>query len=287
MENQVKRAEILIDALPYIKEFRGSTFVIKYGGNAMIDQVLKENVILDFLLLHYVGIKVVVVHGGGPAISSAMNKMNIKPQFIDGHRVTDLETLGVAEMVLTGQVNKEIVSLINRNGGKAVGLSGKDGKLIQAVKKPVKDQKDLGFVGEVKSIDPDIIRVLESNGFMTVISPIGIDENGQSFNINADNVAAHIAASLNAEKLFLLTDVHGIMTDLNDPESLVAQITLDEIEQAKRDGIISGGMIPKVDACVTAISNGVKNAHIINGTLLHALLLETFTTRGIGTKIFS
>ncbi len=283
MKERIKRAKILIDALPYIKEFRGKTFVIKYGGNAMIDEKLKKNVILDFLLLHYVGIKIVIIHGGGPAISKTMKKMNLVPQFIDGHRITDRETLSVAEMVLTGQVNKEIVSLLNKNGGKAVGLSGKDGFLIKAKKK--KGKYDLGYVGEVESVNPEIIRVLEENGFITVISPIGIDENGETYNINADTVAAHIAGALNAEKFFLLTDVDGILRNVNDKNSLISSINYKDIEKLEKEGVISGGMIPKVEACKIALCKGAKKAHIINGTTPHAILLETFTTKGIGTQI--
>lgn len=285
MHEKIQRAQILIDALPYIRDFRGKTFVVKYGGNAMTDPELKKMVIQDFLLLHYVGIKLVVVHGGGPAISQTMNRMNIPFQFIDGQRVTDSEALAVTEMVLTGMVNKEIVSLLNLYGGKSVGLSGKDGLLIEAAKK--KASADLGYVGEVACIHPHILEVMEENGFICVVSPIGIDKNGQSYNINADTVAAHIASALQAEKLFLLTNINGLMENVEDPSTLISSLSLSTAEKHINNKSIQGGMIPKIQACIQALRKGVKKAHMINGTIEHALLLETFTPEGIGTQIYN
>ncbi len=290
IEELVDKANILIEALPYIKKFYGSTFVIKYGGAAMIDENLKRNILLDIILMKYVGINPVIIHGGGKEISSIMKRMGKEPTFIDGHRVTDEETLEIAEMVLVGRLNKEIVALINQLGGKAVGLSGKDGSLITAKKHFVEDKKsdtkkDVGFVGDVVKINTEIINVLDENDFIPVISPIGIDEEGVTYNINADFVASAIASELKAEKLILVTDVKGVLKDEKDSDSVIPCMTVEESNKLIKEGIIKGGMIPKVEACLRAIQGGVKRAHILDGRIPHTILLEIFTNEGIGTLI--
>ena len=292
IEELIEKANILIEALPYIKKFYGSTFVIKYGGAAMIDEELKKNILQDVILLKFVGINPVIVHGGGKEISDLMKRLGKEPVFIDGHRVTDKETLKIAEMVLVGSLNKEIVALINHLGGKAVGLSGKDGNLIKAKKRLMKDKsgkstKDVGFVGDVVKINAEIINVLDENDFIPVISPLGIDDEGQTYNINADSVASAIAAELKADKLILLTDVKGVLKNEKDPDSIIAQISEKEIKQLIKEDVIKGGMIPKVEACLQAIDGGVKRAHILDGRIPHTILLEIFTDKGIGTLIRS
>jgi len=281
-QESIGKAQVLIEALKYIKIFYGKTIVIKYGGNAMIDENLKENVILDIVLMKYVGMNPVIVHGGGPEISEVMEKMGKKAEFVKGLRVTDGETMAIAEMVL-GRINKGIVALINQHGAKAVGLSGKDASLISAEK--YRSDVDIGFVGNVSRIDPGIINVLDKEGFIPVITSIGVGNDGQTYNINADSVAGEMAAALKAEKFIVLTDVRGIMHDQNNIGTLVSTLKISEIEPLIRSGVISGGMLPKVEACITALRGGVRKTHIIDGRIMHSLLLEIFTDSGIGTQI--
>jgi len=282
MEKDIKRAQILSEALPYIREFFGKTVVVKFGGRAMENEKIKEGVAKDIVLMRYVGIKPVVVHGGGEAISEMMEKLNIKPRFVEGNRVTDEPTMEIVEMVLSGRVNKEIVALINKHGGKAVGITGKDGSLILARKMK---EKKLGLVGEVEKVNPEVLEILEEAGFIPVIAPVGVSDSGVSLNINADAVAAEIAGALKAEKLIFLTDVEGILKDPSQPESLIPTITLREIEIMLQEGKIQKGMIAKVRGCKKALQKGVRKVHIISGKISHSLLLEIFTDRGIGTQI--
>ncbi len=286
------KAAILVEALPYIQEFYGKTIVIKYGGNAMINDDLKEKVMKDIALMKYVGIRTVIVHGGGPDITGFLKKVGKQSDFVSGLRVTDEETVEIAEMVLDGKVNSEIVNLLNGRGVRAVGLSGKDAGLIQARKKlaTVYDEGeaqkvDIGYVGEVEKVDTAILEDLLDGGYTPVIAPIGVGENGESYNINADYVAAEIAGALHAEKLLLLTDIEGIYKDYNDKSSFISTLTLSEARQYIKDGVISGGMIPKVEACLCALEGGTGKTHIIDGRLDHSLILEIFTPQGIGTQV--
>lgn len=290
MEKLIEKANILIESLPYIRNFYGKTFVIKYGGAAQEKDELKNSFAQDVVLLNFIGIRPVIVHGGGPKISETMKKMGKEPAFIQGQRVTDKETMEIVEMVLGGLINKEIVSLINSHGGKAVGLSGKDGGLIKAKKKLLKKQGasgeeetiDIGLVGEVEAIDPGILSSFEKEAFIPVISPIGVGAHGESFNINADYVASAIAAAVGAEKLILLTDVAGI----NDKKGkIISTVHKKDIRKLISDGTVSGGMIPKVQACTRALDSAVKKTHIVDGRVPHCLLLEIFTKEGIGTEI--
>ncbi|AFY79583.1 MAG: acetylglutamate kinase [Hydrococcus sp. C42_A2020_068] len=276
------RVRVLSEALPYIQQFSGRTVVIKYGGAAMKDSSLKDKVIRDIVFLSCVGVRPVVVHGGGPEINSWLDKLGIEPQFKDGLRVTDAPTMDVVEMVLVGRVNKEIVSLINQAGGLAVGLCGKDGHLITA--RPV-DQEKIGFVGEVNNIDARLVESLVKNGYIPVISSVATDESGQAYNINADTVAGEIAAALGAEKLILLTDTPGILRDYKDPSTLLTRLNIQQARELIAQGIVAGGMIPKVNCCVRSLAQGVRAAHILDGRLPHALLLEIFTDEGIGSMI--
>lgn len=290
MKYLIEKAEYLIEAMPYFRAFQGERVVIKYGGAAMVDSSLKEYVIQDIALMHMLGVKVVIVHGGGPEISALSKKMGIVPKFVDGQRITDSETMDVAEMVLAGKLNGEIVSKLNQAGAKAVGLSGKDGNLITAYKYKKVDKDgnptiDMGFVGLVEKINSEIINVLDGNGFIPVISPIGIDKSGQTYNINADWVACEMAIALKARKLILLTDVPGICADPKDPATQISTLLQSEAEDLIERKIISGGMIPKVEACLKTLRSGVKQTHILDGRLPHSLLLELFTTKGIGTQI--
>lgn len=282
MEKAIKRAQILIEALPYIREFFGKTVVIKFGGRAMDEEEVKQGIAEDIVLMRYVGIKPIVVHGGGEAISQMMERLSIKPQFVEGNRVTDEPTMEIVEMVLAGKINKEIVALLNRYGGKAVGVEGKDGKLILAHRSL---KKKLGLVGEVEKINPQLLEVLEREGFIPVIAPVGISKKGETLNINADVVAAEVAGALKAEKLIFLTDVEGILQDPSQPESLISTLTLSEIQSMLKGGKIQKGMIAKVKACKKALQKGVKKVHIISGKIPRSLLLEIFTDRGIGTQI--
>jgi len=291
MKQALEKAKILIEALPYIKAFSNKTVVIKYGGHAMVDDTLKKSFALDIILLKYIGLNPVVVHGGGPQINQFLRKMNIPSNYVQGMRVTDGETMDVVEMVLVGKVNKEIVGLINHHGGKAVGLSGRDGDLVKAQKMQIlKDQVenapteliDLGRVGKVTEINPEILTTLESKNFIPVIAPVGVGEGGQSYNINADLVAGAIASRLNAEKLVLLTDVQGV---LDKDNLLIPTMTCDEADNFKQRNVIVGGMIPKVQCCQDAVKAGVKKAHIIDGRTEHSILLEIFTKEGVGTEV--
>ncbi|HEX6972497.1 MAG TPA: acetylglutamate kinase [Limnochordia bacterium] len=283
MDGLVEKANVLIEALPYIRTFFGKTFVIKYGGSAMGDPELKRAVMLDVILLKYVGLNPVLVHGGGPEIDHWMRRLGKEPSRINGLRVTDAETMEIVQMVLVGKVNQEIVSLLNRYGGKAIGLSGKDGNLIIA-KKRVGDV-DLGHVGEIEKVNPQLIQVLSREGYIPVISSIGVGYDGESYNINADAVAGELAASLGADKLIMLTDVEGIYTDPTDEHSLISTLEVDRARRMIEAGQIAGGMIPKVEACVRAAEHGVPRTHIVDGRKLHSLLLEIFTDRGIGTMV--
>lgn len=292
MQNEIAKAKVLIESLPYLREFRGKTVVIKYGGHAMIDEELKKKFALDVILLKYIGINPVVVHGGGPQINEFLKKMQITSNYVQGMRVTDGPTMDVVEMVLVGKVNKEIVGLINHCGGRAVGLSGRDGDLVQAKKmkmlgKPETENAppeliDLGRVGEVTRINSEILTTLDAKEFIPVIAPVGVGEDGQAYNINADLVAGAVAAELKAAKLILLTDVEGVK-DANG--QLISSIAISSIEQLISDGVIKGGMIPKLRCCASAINGGVNKAHIIDGRQEHAILLEIFTLKGIGTEI--
>lgn len=285
-EKNIKRADILLQALPYIQKFYGKTIVIKYGGNAMINDELRKSVITDIVLLNCVGIKVVVVHGGGPEINSALNKIGKKEQFINGLRVTDRETIDVVQMVLAGKVNKDIVALINHMGGNAIGLSGIDGNLLAAKKRENYDEVDLGYVGEICDVNEKIIEHNLNGGYIPVISTVALNKaDGQVYNINADCAAAKISVKLNAEKLILLTDVPGILEDVNNTESLITEINFNDIVRLEEIGIIKGGMIPKVDCCIEAVRGGVSRAHIIDGRLPHSILLELFSKDGVGTMI--
>lgn len=287
-EKNIKRAEILVQALPYIQEFYGKTIVVKYGGNAMINDELKNSVIKDIVMLNCVGIKVVVVHGGGPEINNMLNKIGKEGKFVNGLRVTDRETIDIVQMVLAGKVNKDIVALINQMGGKAVGLSGIDGNLLTAEKLEKNDGVDLGYVGEICNVDDSIIEHNLNGGYIPVISTVALNKtDGQVYNINADYAAAKISVKLNAEKLILLTDVPGILEDINEPESLLAEVNLNDINRLKKKGVIKGGMLPKVDCCLEAVQGGVDKAHIIDGRLSHSLLLELLSQEGVGTMITS
>ncbi len=275
-----------MEALPYIREFRGKTVVIKYGGAAMEQSDLKRSFALDVILLHFVGINPVIVHGGGPQIGALMKRLGKEPKFVGGMRVTDEETVEIVEMVLVGKINKEIVGLINYHGGKAVGLSGKDGSLLRARRRPHRlasgEEVDIGLVGEVESVNADPIRLLEDHGFVPVIAPVGVGLGGETYNINADLVAGDVAAALGAEKLIHLTDVQGI---LGDDGQLLSTLSRKEAERLMDDQVIDGGMLPKVESSVRALRGGTAKAHIIDGRVPHAILLELFTREGIGTEI--
>jgi acetylglutamate kinase len=281
-----RRAEILMEALPYIREFRGKTVVIKYGGSAMEQADLKRSFALDVILLRFVGLDPVIVHGGGPQIGALMKRLGKEPKFVGGMRVTDAETVEIVEMVLVGKINKEIVGLINLHGGKAVGLSGKDGSLIQARRRLHRltsgEEVDIGLVGEVEHVDPEPIRLLGGNGFIPVIAPVGVGAAGETYNINADLVAGEVAAALGAEKLIHLTDVQGI---LGEHGGLITTLSRKEAERLMDESVIDGGMLPKVESSLRALRGGTAKAHIIDGRVPHAILLELFTHEGIGTEI--
>ncbi|NEP11285.1 MAG: acetylglutamate kinase [Symploca sp. SIO2C1] len=281
---EATRVRVLSEALPYIQQFAGRTVVVKYGGAAMKDSNLKDKVIRDVVFLACVGVRPVIVHGGGPEINSWLEKLDIEPQFKNGLRVTDAPTMDVVEMVLVGRVNKELVALLNRAGAKAVGLCGKDGDLIKA--RP-QGQEGIGFVGEVSNVDVKLIETLVNSGYIPVVSSVAADETGQAYNINADTVAGEIAAALEAEKLILLTDTAGILQDYKDPSSLITKLNIQRSRQLIEDGVVAGGMIPKVSCCVRSLAQGVKAAHIIDGRIPHALLLEIFTDEGIGSMILA
>lgn len=291
--NDTERIDTLIEALPYINIFQDNIIVLKYGGNAMVNDSLKESVMQDVLLMKSVGIKPVIVHGGGPFINNMLTDLNIETEFKKGLRVTDDAVMNVAEMVLSGQVNKDIVKHYNKIGGKAVGISGKDGNLIKVKKKYIEEhnnkgeirQVDIGLVGEIETIDPALVTLLIDNDFVPVISPVAADMNGDTYNVNADYVAGEIAGAIGADKFILLTDTKGVCKDKDDESTLLAELTLAEVEKHIESGVISEGMIPKVECCSHALRKGVRQAHIVDGRLKHSLLLELFFDAGIGTMI--
>lgn len=276
-----ERAEVLVQALPYIKKYNGKIVVIKYGGNAMINEVLKEQVMEDIVLLWLIGVKVVLVHGGGPEISETMDKLGKKPEFVGGLRVTDKETVDIVQMVLAGKVNKTLVNLLQMKSGKAMGISGMDGRLIEA---KVKDEK-LGYVGEITKINIDPITDLLEKGYIPVVSTVGCDKDGNIYNINGDTAAARIAGALEAENLIMMTDVAGILRDKDDPSSLIPHVTVSEAKALYDEGVVSGGMIPKVNCCIDAIDHGVEKVIIMDGTVPHSILMEILTDEGAGTMV--
>ena len=275
------RAHILVSALPYIQKYTGKIIVVKYGGNAMIDESLKEQVMEDIALLWLIGVKVVLVHGGGPEISDLMKRLGKQAEFVDGLRVTDKETIDIVQMVLAGKVNKSLVTLLQMKGGHSVGLSGMDGRMIEAT---VKDKR-LGYVGNITKVRTRPITDLLEKNYIPVISTVAIDHEGNTYNINGDTAAARIAGALNAERLIMMTDVPGILTDRNDPSTLIPEITIEEAHKLYETGVISGGMIPKVDCCIDAIRQGVKNVTIMDGRIPHSILMELLTDEGSGTMV--
>ena len=294
MVANLQKAKILVNALPYIKKYYGQTIVIKYGGSAMVDKTARKQFIKDVVLMKYIGINPVIVHGGGPEINEMLQKIGKESKFIAGNRVTDGETVEIVEMVLSGKVNKGIVADINKYGGKAVGISGKDDNMILVRQKYIEEKSenngetkkiDIGFVGEIENINTEIIKVLEKSDYIPVISSIGTDKNGQTYNINADYVAGEIAGKLNADRMIFLTDVDGILLDYHDKQTLIDEIDVYHVNKLIEKGVISGGMLPKVNTCLKAIEKGVENVVILNGKLEHSLLLELFTDEGAGTLI--
>ena len=281
MFSNAQRAEILTQALPYIKRYNNKIVVIKYGGNAMIDETLKKQVMEDIVLLWLIGVKIVLVHGGGPEISDLMKKLGKEPTFVDGLRVTDKETVDIVQMVFAGKVNKTLVNLIETEGGCAMGISGMDGQLIQAT---MKDER-LGYVGEIKKINIKPVTDLLNNGYIPVISTVGCDKQGNSYNINGDTAAAFIAGALQAERLIMMTDIAGLLRDKDDPSTLIPELTIEQAKHLKAEGVISGGMIPKVECCIEAINEGVKNVVIMDGRVPHSILMELLTDEGAGTMV--
>ena len=279
--SNAQRAEVLTQALPYIKKFNGKIVVVKYGGNAMVNEQLKEQVMEDIALLWLIGVKVVLVHGGGPEINDVMNKYGKKPEFVDGLRVTDKETVDIVQMVLAGKVNKSLVTLLQMKGGHAVGLSGIDGGLIEA---KIKDER-LGYVGKITKIRPQPILALLENNYIPVVSTVASDKQGNVYNINGDTAAAYIAGALGAERLIMMTDIAGILRDKDDPSTLIPEITIEEAGKLYEEGVITGGMIPKVDCCIEAINRGVKNVTIMDGRVPHSILMELLTDEGAGTMV--
>lgn len=284
--SNIDRATVLAEAMPYIRKFNGKTIVVKYGGNAMVSEELREAVISDIMMLDLVGINVIVVHGGGPEITQMLKKINKKSEFVNGLRYTDKETMDVVQMVLCGKVNKDLVTLLNHAGGKAVGICGIDGGLLKA-KKKTGDGFDYGYVGEITEVNPGVINTAVAAGYMPIVSTVaqGVDCDSP-YNINADTAAAKIATAIGAEKLILLTDVRGLLRDAKDDSTLISRVKVSEVPGLVNDGIISGGMIPKIDCCVEAVRSGVKRAHILDGRIPHSILIEVLTDSGIGTMIF-
>ena len=276
-----QRAEVLTEALPYIRRYRGKTVVVKYGGNAMINEQLKQQVMEDIVLLWLIGVKVVLVHGGGPEINDLMSRLGKKAEFVNGLRVTDRETVDIVQMVLAGKVNKTLVNLLEMKGGNAVGLSGMDGRLIQC---SMKDEK-LGYVGKIEKIHIEPVTDLLEKGYIPVISTVGCDKQGNTYNINGDTAAAHIAGALNAERLIMMTDIAGLLKDKDDPSTLIPAVTVSEAKQLQAEGVISGGMIPKVECCIDAIDAGVKHVVIMDGRVPHSILMELLTDEGAGTMV--
>ena len=285
LDNEMAKAQVLIEALPYIQKFNRKIIVVKYGGSAMVDEELKKKVIEDVVLLKLVGFKPIIVHGGGKEISKWVDKVGMETNFVGGLRVTDAPTMEVAEMVLN-KVNKSLVNLIQQLGIKSVGISGKDGGMLK-VEKKLSQGQDIGFVGEIKEVDPKVIYTLLENDFLPVICPIGIDDDFNTYNINADDAACAIARAVNAEKLAFLTDIEGVYRDKDDPDTLISELVLDEAEELINDGCIGGGMLPKLTNCIDAIRQGVSRVHIMDGRIPHCLLLEIFTNKGIGTAILN
>lgn len=285
MQEYIDKATVLVEALPYIREFEGKTIVIKYGGSAMDDPAIRRLTAEDVVLMKFVGMNPVVVHGGGPHISRTLDKLGIESHFHNGLRVTTQEAVDIAQMVLAGSVNKDIVTLISQAGGSAVGLCGKDANLLHARKLVAEDGTDLGQVGEIATVHYNIINVLSEAGTIPVIAPVATDEQGRTWNVNADTAAGEIAAALSAEKLIFLTDTPGLLREMNDPDTLIHQLSYPEVEALKKQGVIAGGMIPKIEACHKALDYGVRKTHIIDGRVPHALLIELFTQSGMGTLV--
>lgn len=283
MNSVMQKAQVLIEALPYIQKFNRKIIVVKYGGSAMSNEELQKNVIKDVTLLKLVGFKPIIVHGGGKEISKWVEKVGKKPEFVNGLRVTDDETMEIAEMVL-GRVNKNLVRMVGELGVKAVGISGKDGSLLKVVKK-LSEGKDIGYVGDIKEVDPQIIFDILENDFLPIIAPIGLDDEFNTYNINADDAACAIAKAVGADKLVFLTDIEGLYKDINDKSSFISRLTADEADKLIDAGFIGGGMLPKLNNCTSAIKNGVNNVHILDGRIPHCLLLEIFTKSGVGTQI--
>ncbi|HUO57580.1 MAG TPA: acetylglutamate kinase [bacterium] len=285
MKESIQKARVLVEAFPYIKQWSGRTVVVKYGGSTRGGVEELRNTLQDIVLMKFVGMRPVVVHGGGKDISRAMEKLGINPHFVDGLRVTDLPTMKVVEKVLGGKINRQLVTLIHQLGGRAVGLSGKDGAMLQATRVKSKTGKDIGYVGKVSKVNTLVLHSLDRAQFIPVIAPMGVGKDGHTYNVNADEAAGAIAGALKAEKLVFLTDVPGICRKKDDPQSLISTLKVGEIPSLMKKGVISGGMIPKVEACLQAVKSGVHKTHIIDGTLPHALLLEIFTPQGVGTEI--
>lgn len=285
MKDLIQKASILVEALPYIREFSGKTVVVKYGGSAMVDPAIRRLTAEDVVLMKYVGMNPVIVHGGGPAINDMLDRLGVSSTFSDGLRVTDHETIGVVEMTLAGTVNKDIVNLINQAGGDAVGICGKDGNLLHARKLPGKDGADIGHVGEITAVHYKIINVVCEAGMIPVVAPVATDPAGGTWNVNADTAAGEIAAALQAEKLIFLTDTPGLLAEKDNPDTLIHQVTFKEVKTLTERGIIAGGMVPKIDACHKALDYGVTKTHIIDGRVPHALLIELFTQKGVGTLV--
>ena len=279
--SNAQRAEVLTQALPYIKDYNGKILVVKYGGNAMVNEQLKEQVMEDIVLLHLIGVKVVLVHGGGPEITDLMAKLGKKPEFVNGLRVTDKETVDIVQMVLAGKVNKSLVNFLEMKGGKAMGISGMDGMLIEA---KIKDPR-LGFVGDITNINIGCVEDLIENGYIPVISTGGCDREGNTYNINGDTAAARIAGALNAERLIMMTDIAGILKDKDDPTTLIPEISISKAYELMEEGVVQGGMIPKVKCCIDAIGHGVKNVVIMDGRIPHSILMEMLTDEGAGTLV--
>ena len=276
-----ERAEVLTQALPYIRRFNGSVIVVKYGGNAMVNESLKEQVMEDIVLLWLIGVRVVLVHGGGPEISDIMSRLGKEPKFVGGLRVTDRETMDIVQMVLAGKINKTLVNLLEMKGGSAMGISGMDGRLIEAEMR----DPSLGYVGRITGVNIGAVSDLLEKGYIPVISTVGCDRDGNTYNINGDTAAAHIAGALGAERLIMMTDIAGILRDRDDPSTLIQELTASEAEALKRDGTVSGGMIPKVDCCIEAIGHGVRNVTIMDGRIPHSILMELLTDEGAGTMV--
>ena len=279
--SNAQRAEVLTQALPHIKRYNDKVVVVKYGGNSMLNEQLKQQVMQDIVLLWLIGIKVVLVHGGGPEITDIMNKLGKEPEFVDGLRVTDKESVDIVQMVLAGKVNKTLVNMLEMKGGKAMGISGMDGRLIEA---EVKDER-LGYVGSITKINIEPVTDLLEKGYIPVVSTVGCDEDGNTYNINGDTAAAYIAGALNAERLIMMTDIAGVLQDKDDPDTLIPEIPVSRIEKLYKDGVVTGGMIPKVECCVKAIEAGVKNVVIMDGRVPHSILMELLTDEGAGTMV--